>query len=58
MQVEYTYNNTESVADVTYVTPTRLKDKLILQTDGYIMDAEHVNLIITIRNKSYSITLK
>jgi hypothetical protein len=58
MQVEYTYNNTESIADVTYVTPTRLKDKLILQTDGYIMDAEHVNLIITIRNKSYAVTLK
>lgn len=57
MQVSYTKDNETVISDVEYVTPTRLKDKLILQTDVNIASADSVSLLITIRNRRYTIKL-
>ena len=58
MSVEYLAGEEMRSSNVSYVTPTRLKDKLILQTNGNVMNSENVNLVITIRNKIYKIKLK
>ncbi len=43
---------------VNFATPSNLKDKLVLQTVGDVLQARKVNLILSIRNKIYSISLK
>ena len=58
MKIEYTYNNIHYVIDVKDLTPSRVEDKLILQTDKDITYADSVNLLITIRNRCYKIKLK
>lgn len=40
------------------ITPSNLKDKIILQAPAKITDATKLNLLITIRNKTYKINLK
>lgn len=58
MQVEYKMGNDIKRVKAIYATPQKLKNKLILQTDGSVLSAEEVYLIITIRNRSYSIKLR
>ena len=58
MKIEYTYNNIHHIIDVKDLTPSRVEDKLILQTDKDITYADSVNLLITIRNRCYKIKLK
>ena len=43
---------------VKYATPSNLKGKLVLQTVGDVLTSRKVNLIISVRNKQYSISLK
>lgn len=40
------------------VTPSNLKDKIVLQVNNKIKDADKLNLVITIRDKKYKIVLK
>ena len=58
LKIEYTLNGNVKTANTKYVTPSKLKNKLILQTNGEIMDAEEINLLVTIRNRCYAIKIK
>ena len=58
MSVEYSVSDGMRKSNVSYVTPTRLKDKIILQTNGDVLSSDNVNLVITIRNRIYKIKLK
>ena len=51
-------NGTYNEYDAINVTPKNLNDKLILQVKGDIQDADDLDLLITIRNKRYTINLK
>lgn len=42
---------------VTNVTPKNLKDKIVLQVSGNILGSSDIDMIITIRNKRYTINL-
>ena len=46
------------LVNVKYVTPYNLKDKLVLLTVGEVKTSKRVNLVVSIRNKRYSINLK
>ncbi len=48
----------DKIAPVTDATPTSIKDKYILQVDEKIASAKRIDLIITVRNKKYILTLK
>lgn len=56
--VEYLLYEEPTVAEAINVTPTRVTDKLILQTDKSIESASQVNLLITIRDRCYKIRIK
>ena len=58
LEIEYESNGDKQKTSARYANPPRLKDKLVLETDGNVIEAEHVNLLVTIRNRSYSIKLK
>lgn len=58
MEVEYKLGDNLKRAKAIYKTPQKIKDKLIIQTDGYVIDAKEVNLLITIRDRCYVIKLK
>lgn len=58
LQVEYTSGDVTKKVNAKYANPPKLKDKLVLQTDGAVIAADHVDLLVTIRNRSYSIKLK
>lgn len=58
MQLEYKYNDNYKISDIEYVTPPKLKNKIVLQAPGEVLNSSEVNLLITIRNKRYSIKLK
>lgn len=58
MSVEYTKYGKTFKTTANNVTPTRLNDKLIIQTDGDIMSADKVDLLVTVRNKCYIINIK
>ena len=58
LEIEYEVDGIIYKTSAKYATPLKLKDKLILETDGTVINAEHVNLLITIRNRRYSIKLK
>ena len=56
--VEYTILGETYEASVSNVTPSRVEDKLILQTTEDIETAGEVNLLFTIRNRCYKIRIK
>ncbi len=58
LKVKYTYNKEEKIANVSDVTPEKLKDKLVLQTTKEIKDSSNIYLTINVRNKEYLIKLK
>ena len=58
LEIEYEIDGVKQKLSARYANPTRLKDKLVLETDGIVSQAEHVSLLVTIRNRSYSIKLK
>lgn len=58
IEVEYIINNIVYKASVKYANPAKVKDKLILQTEGLVAGAEKIKLLITIRNRCYVINLK
>src|SRR5574344_396328 len=58
IKLEYTIGNTTNVATLTDVSPTNISGKVVFETTGMIKYAEHINLIITIRNQQYKLILK
>ena len=58
MTVEYVKLNNTYEQSFRNVTPSRVKDKLILETTNEIETAQEVNLLITIRNRCYKIRIK
>jgi len=44
--------------NVTYVTPSLLENKIVLETTKNVSTSEEVELIFTIRNKEYAIRIK
>ena len=57
-QIKYTINDNEKIVSVKNVTPTNLKNKLVVQTDGNVMNADKIDLLVTIRNRCYDISLR
>lgn len=58
LEVEYEQNGKNCKTSAKYANPSRLKDKLVLEVDGVVLNSEYINLLVTIRNRSYSIKLK
>lgn len=58
MSIEYILDGNSREISATYVTPNRITDKIILQTDNIVENAEQVNLLITIRDRCYKIRIK
>ena len=58
MELEYRVGKTTKRVKVKYANPPRDIDKLIIQTDGNIVNASSIRLLVTIRNRSYTIKLK
>lgn len=56
--LEYSLNGETKTASVVVANPKRKIDKIILETKGEISNASAINLLITIRNKSYVIKIK
>lgn len=56
--VRVSNNNESEEYSVIDITPKDLKDKIVLQVDGNIINAEKLDLFITIRNKRYTINLR
>jgi len=48
----------DKIAAVKNATPTSLQDKYILQVDENASKAEKVDLVVTVRNKKYTLNLK
>ena len=58
IEVEFEYLGKKEIVEAKYVNPPNLKNKLVLQVNGKVKDSDYVNLLVTIRNRSYSIKLK
>lgn len=56
--LEYKINDIVKTSNVEVANPKRDINKIILETDGEIKDASAINLLITIRDKSYVIKIK
>ncbi len=57
VKVRYTYNGETQIEELKNLTPAELKGTVVLQLSGKILDATDVELLLTIRNKSYIVTL-
>ncbi len=58
LEVEYEQDGKNYKTSAKYANPPRLKDKLVLEVDGVVLNSEYVNLLVTIRNRSYLVKLK
>lgn len=58
MELTYTKNNKEYKSTIKYVTPSKVKDKIILEVDGDVASSDSINLLINIRNKSFIVNIK
>ena len=58
MEVEYILDGNTKKANVKYANPSREINKLILETTSEINEASEINLLVTIRNREYTIKLK
>ena len=58
VSIHYTTNGEEKVANAEDITPTEVKDKVILQVPIEIEEASKIDLYITVRNKIYIVNLK
>lgn len=58
VKIKYVLDNEEFIVNSEDITPSVVKDKLILRVPKEIEDAERIDLDITIRNKKYIINLK
>ena len=58
MELTYRKNNKEYKSKIKYVTPAKVKDKIIFEVDGDVANADTINLLINIRNKSFIVKQK
>lgn len=58
VSVEYYYHDTWVEGEIKNVTPNRVTDKIILETNNQVGYADEVNLVITIRDRCYKIKIK
>lgn len=58
MKIRYSDGDEFKYYDITNVTPSKLKNKIVLETTNKIKNAEELAISITIRNKEYIINLK
>lgn len=57
-KIQYAINNGIVTANITNVTPQNVNDKIILQVDSDVKNADIINVLITVRNSRYIINLK
>lgn len=57
-KVEYIKNDTKYISNIVDVTPSNFNEGFILKVSNGITDADEINLLTTIRNKQYRISLK
>ena len=57
-KIRYTIDNDNYTEAIKNITPENLKDKIVLEVNSEIMNASRVDLLVTIRNKTYVINLK
>ena len=58
VKIRYVLNDKEYIDDIVNLTPDNLEDKIVLQVNEKIRQSKDVELIITIRNKEYRVTIK
>ena len=58
VKIKYELNGGIYYSDVKGITPTNLKDKIVLETTNKINDAERVYLAVIIRNREYLVSIK
>lgn len=58
VSIRYKVNDEEKIVKSIVKTPTNLKDKIVIQVPGEVDSAQSIDLVITIRNKTYIIKLK
>ena len=58
LKVRYVIDGEEKISSTKNVTPSKLKNKIVLETTNEIDKANSIYLVITIRNKEYSIKIK
>lgn len=59
MKIKYKNSSNEvKYLDIKNVTPSKLKDKIVLETSNVIQDSDMLELSITVRNKEYIIKIK
>ncbi len=58
LSIRYLDGEEEKVASVKNLTPSNLKGKIVLNTTDKVVNSSKIDLLITIRNKEYSISLK
>lgn len=57
-KIEYSYGGNNYYLNVVNATPKKVNDKIVLEVNSSIKNADKINLIITIRDKSYTLKLK
>jgi hypothetical protein len=58
IKVYYEIGDKNATVAVKNVTPSSVTDKIVLETNRALTYADHIKLVITIRNQKYSIVLK
>ena len=58
LSLEYQKGDTTKILSLRNRTPENLKDVLVFELREEVKNADHINLLITIRNKRYTINLK
>ena len=57
-KIKYKIDDQETILDTYNVTPADLEDKVVLQVDSQIRQAQEVYLVLDIRNREYNIKIK
>ena len=57
-KIEYTKDGKKYLLDVKDITPKKVEDKIVLETNSSVRNADSINLIITIRDKRYTLKLE
>jgi len=57
-KIKYLENDEYKYSDVKNITPSKLKDKLILETTNKIKNSDKLSISIIIRNKEYLVNIK
>ncbi len=57
-RLKYIIGEKETIAKTNNLTPSNLTNKVVLQVDNKIREADKVQLLITIRNKEYIVNIK